>query len=136
MRTALEQQGALLGSHQRDILVVNQSLATISQTLIDLNGQLQTLQDSVAAGQGGLAPPLVTGHLAPRTLPYQEPRLPAPQPYRGEPGTCRSFLSQCSLAMELQASRFPTGRSQVAYVVAWPGSRVGHGGLGRQRRIL
>ena len=36
-------------------------------------------------------------------LPLREPRLPPPPPYAGEPGTCRSFLSQCTIAMELQA---------------------------------
>ena len=46
-----------------------------------------------------------------------EPRLPAPERYEGDPGSCRSFLSTCSLVFELQPSSFPTERSRIAYVI-------------------
>ena len=46
-----------------------------------------------------------------------EPRLPAPQRYRSNPGGCRGFLNQCALTLELQPSVFPTDQSQVAYVI-------------------
>ena len=46
-----------------------------------------------------------------------EPRLPAPEHYEGDPGSCRSFLSTCSLIFELQPSSFPSERSRVAYVI-------------------
>ena len=49
--------------------------------------------------------------------PLREPRLPAPQPYDGAPGTCRSFLSQCSLSLERQSLAFPTECSCIAYVI-------------------
>ena len=48
---------------------------------------------------------------------YTEPRLPPPERYEGDPRSCRSFLSTCSLVFELQPSSFPTERSKVAYVI-------------------
>ena len=46
-----------------------------------------------------------------------EPRLPAPERYEGNPRSCRSFLSTCSLVFKVQPSSFPTERSRVAYVI-------------------
>ncbi len=48
---------------------------------------------------------------------HAEPRLNPPAPYSGEPNTCRSFLSQCSLIFSLQPSCFPTERSKVAFII-------------------
>lgn len=47
----------------------------------------------------------------------REPLLPTPEPYAGEPGTCRSFLSLSSLVFQLQPTSFPTNRSKVAYII-------------------
>ena len=49
--------------------------------------------------------------------PGSEPRLPAPERYEEDPGSCHSFLSTCSLVFELQPSSFPTERSRVVYVI-------------------
>ncbi len=46
-----------------------------------------------------------------------EPRLNPPAPYSGEPTSCRSFLSQCSLTFSLQPSCFPTDESRIAFVI-------------------
>ena len=53
--------------------------------------------------------------IAPRAS--SEPRLPAPERYEGDPGSCRSVLSSCSLVFELQPSSFPTECSRIAYVI-------------------
>ncbi|XP_070293196.1 protein LDOC1-like [Salvelinus sp. IW2-2015] len=37
--------------------------------------------------------------------------------FDGELGTCRAFLAQCSLVMELQPSFFPSNRSKIAYLI-------------------
>ena len=37
----------------------------------------------------------------PAPRPVTEPRLPAPERYEGDPRSCRSFLSTCSLVFEL-----------------------------------
>lgn len=57
--------------------------------------------------------------LAPVPFPSQphEPLLPALLSYDGNPGTCRSFLSQYSLVLGLQALPFPTECSKMAYVI-------------------
>ncbi len=52
------------------------------------------------------------------TARHAEPRLNPPAPYSGEPNSCRSFLSQCSLIFALQPSCFPTELSRVANVIA------------------
>ncbi|KAF7640808.1 hypothetical protein LDENG_00012680, partial [Lucifuga dentata] len=49
---------------------------------------------------------------------HPEPRLPPPERYGGEEGTCRPFLTQCSLIFELQPSSYPTERSRVAYAIS------------------
>lgn len=40
----------------------------------------------------------------------------------GEPGTCRWFVSRCSLVFQIQPTSFPSDRSQVAHVI--PPSRL------------
>lgn len=49
--------------------------------------------------------------------PRFEPRAPSIERYDGSPGTCRSFLTLCSLTFELQPSSFPSERSRVAYII-------------------
>eukprot|EP00063_Salmo_salar_P017085 XP_013991920.1 PREDICTED: uncharacterized protein LOC106567308 [Salmo salar] len=44
----------------------------------------------------------------------REPRLPLPECYAGDPGTCWAFLSQCSLIYELHSSSFPSDGSRIA----------------------
>ena len=58
------------------------------------------------------------------TLQFSEPRLPPPEHYSGEPGTCRSFLAQCELIFQLQPSAFPTDQARVAYVITQLSSRA------------
>lgn len=46
-----------------------------------------------------------------------EPRLPPPERYDGNTRGCRGFITQCSLAFQLQPSSFPTDSSRVAYII-------------------
>ena len=55
----------------------------------------------------------------PAELPMSETRLPALERYDGDPGTCRSFLSTCSLVFELQLSYFLSECAKVAYLVTF-----------------
>ena len=59
-------------------------------------------------------PPVSPPSPGPVPRPSSEPRLPAPERYKGDPRSCRSFLATCSLVF---ASSFPTERSRVAYVI-------------------
>lgn len=92
IRTALEGQGTLLDQHHSQLEAVHRSLGALTARMTSLAAQLQQPK-------------------------LQEPRLPTPEPYAGEPGTCRSFLSQCSLVFQLQPGSFPNDRSRVAYVI-------------------
>ncbi|KAL0157283.1 hypothetical protein M9458_048529, partial [Cirrhinus mrigala] len=46
-----------------------------------------------------------------------EPKLPAPERFDGNPERCRGFITQCTLAFQLQPSSLPTKNSKVAYVI-------------------
>ncbi|XP_063043653.1 uncharacterized protein LOC134437997 [Engraulis encrasicolus] len=117
VKNAVKEQGAMLGTHQQGIVQVNSNLETVAEQLNSLSAQVQQLlsnasQPQPTPPQASPAPP------SPATpSPFREPRLPAPQPYDGNPNNCRSFLSQCSLTLELQSLAFPTERSRVAYLI-------------------
>ena len=102
MRTVLEQQGISLGLHQTQLKAVISSIG-------DLTAQIQPLQ----LNQSSAAAPTTSSSSPP---PAHEPRLPPPEQYSGEPGTCRSLLSR-SLVFELQPTTFPSERAKVAYVI-------------------
>lgn len=90
---------------------MNQDLSSLSVSVHALTTQMQQLRLELPSA------PAVPGPFHQTQPPAREPRLPTPQPYDGEPGTCRSFLSQCSLTLELQDSAFPTEHLRVAYVI-------------------
>uniref|UniRef100_A0A9J8BR74 ribonuclease H n=1 Tax=Cyprinus carpio carpio TaxID=630221 RepID=A0A9J8BR74_CYPCA len=106
LRRALLQQGSLLGRQQEEIAASRRAYSEISLQLNQLAERLDQLQASPSAAPS--VPP------APR---HAEPRLNPPAPYSGEPNSCRSFLSQCSLTFTLQPSCFPTEQSRVAFVI-------------------
>lgn len=99
VKAALEQHGVFIGRQQAQ-------LDSVAASIRDLTAQIQPLQlaHSALASSSPLQP-------------AREPRLPPPEKYAGEPGTCRSFLSQCSLIFQLQPTTFPTDRAKVAYVI-------------------
>lgn len=63
----------------------------------------------------------VSPKLTPASL---EPRLPPPECYAGDPGTCRAFLSQCTLILKLKPSSFPSDRSKMAYLITLMSGRA------------
>lgn len=117
VKTAVKEQGAMLGSHQQSLVQVNNNLGVVAEQLSSLAAQVQQLSINLPQSQPTrpLADPAPAAPATP--APFREPRLPAPQPYDGNPDTCRSFLSQCSLTLELQSLAFPTERSRVAYLI-------------------
>ncbi|KAK0133566.1 Cyclin-dependent kinase-like 3 [Merluccius polli] len=48
---------------------------------------------------------------------FREPFIPAPEPYGGDLGQCRSFLLQCSLVFELQPQTYATDKARIAYLI-------------------
>ena len=113
LQAAVCEHGALLGSQQQGLQKIDHNLSSLANSVHALTTKMQQLSAQASAAP---VPALPDPPVAPQPA-AREPRLPPPQPYNGEPGTCRSFLSQCSLTLELQASAFPTERSRVAYII-------------------
>lgn len=106
VKTAMEGPGALLGQ-QHSQLNGNDSLEAMANNTVDLATQLQ----QVALDQQISHSPRLSQQSAPQDAKVdhaREPFLPMSHPYGGEPGTCRSFLSSCSLIFQLQPSSFST----------------------------
>lgn len=117
VRTAVKEQGIMLGGHEQGLIQVNNNIGAVAEQLNSLSAQVQQLLTNISQPQQN-PPHSDPPPNAPATpSPFREPRLPAPQPYDGNPDTCRSFLSQCSLSLELQSLAFPTERSRVAYLI-------------------
>ncbi len=111
LRRALSQQGVLLGRQQEELAASRRAYAEVSLQLNQLVERLDQLQASPSVDRASTSAPGPEGAI-PR---HAEPRLNPPAPYSGEPNSCRSFLSQCSLIFALQPSCFPTELSRVAY---------------------
>lgn len=48
----------------------------------------------------------------------QNPRLPLPPRYEGDPKTCRGFLNQCTIHFEVLPHQFPSDRAKVAFIIS------------------
>lgn len=115
LRSALAQQGAVLGRHQNQLDAMAKTMESMAASLTDLAAQIQQLHLSRPTN-----PPPPTATTTPTLSPQpalHEPRLPPPERYSGEPGSCRAFLTQCDLIFQLQPATFPTGPAKVAYVI-------------------
>ena len=97
----ISRQGHLLGQH-------DQALQEITTALRELTLAVRS-QPPVAPEPSAPAP-------GPSASP-REPAIPAPQRYGGDLGSCRSFLTQCSLVFEMQPQTYPTERSRIAYLI-------------------
>ena len=98
----LDTQAETLQRHEALLTSVTGGLqdfaATQDRNMADIRQQMQQLFTTRASGA--------------------EPRLPPPERYSGEPGTCRPFLTQCSLLFELQPSAYPSERARVAFIIS------------------
>lgn len=56
--------------------------------------------------------------MASQPSPVPEPRLPPPERYGGDPGTCRAFLTACEMHFALQPRTYATERARVAFVIS------------------
>ena len=110
VRSVLEMQGTMLGNHQSQLEVISRQVESVDTSVTRLAAQLQQIQLTLSSpgGQPDPQPPVQ------RT---REPRLPPPETYSGNPGSCKSFLTQCGLVFALQPSTFSTDGAKVAYVI-------------------
>lgn len=112
VRTAVSQQGILLGQHSSQLTATSKEVECLTAQVADLNLQIQELQREALASRSAAT----FGHSPSHAEP--EPHANNPPPYDGDPNSCRAFLSQCSLVFALQPRRYVTEESRVAFVIS------------------
>ena len=117
VKTALGNQGSMLANTQQNLAVVSDHLGQLTDKVEALTQHVQGIVAHLPPPQADRAALPVPPDPAPPVQPSREPRLPNPETYSGEPGSCRSFLSQCSLIFQLQPSSFPNDQSKIAYII-------------------
>ena len=105
----------MLQRHEQQLTFLTEAVRTVGvsheRAMESLRDHLLGIPAAERAAASASSPP-------PRTSPVSEARLPPPERCSGAPGSCRPFLTQCSLAFELQPSAFPSDRARVAYVIS------------------
>ncbi|KAK0154208.1 Retrotransposon-like protein 1 [Merluccius polli] len=100
-RRAISHQQAQLGQHD--------------QALQEITSSLRELSLSIASRLPVTPAPAVPVPSPP--VSFREPFIPAPEPYGGDLGRCRSFLLQCSLVFELQPQTYTSDKARIAYLI-------------------
>lgn len=128
-RSAIQRQGAILGSHEQSI----QFLLAQQQTLRDGQDKiletLQALQASIpaatsstpgTAGQASetQAPPPQSVAAAPLLASaFRDATSPEPEPFSGDPGSCSGFLLQVDLVFGRSPHTFVSDSNRISYLV-------------------
>ncbi|KAL1267319.1 hypothetical protein QQF64_032682 [Cirrhinus molitorella] len=107
VRTAMTQQGILLGQHATQLTATSREVDLLTAQVAELNARVQELQQEALASRSAAS----LGRSPLQAEP--EPHANSPPPYDGDPNSCRAFLSQCSLVFALQPRRYVTEESQV-----------------------
>ncbi|XP_026103014.1 uncharacterized protein LOC113074396 [Carassius auratus] len=97
LRSALVQQGVLLGQHATQLNTTAQDVDALSARVSELLTRVDDLQRE-ATNRGSV---LHTGMAH-----ESEPHANNPPVYDGDPNACQAFLSQCSLVFSLQPRRY------------------------------
>lgn len=113
LQGAVALQGQLLGQHEHLLGQMNDRLAQ----LVSAVQTLTTASPPAATAPGGIQAPAAAGAPLPPAITPREPHVPHPERYSGEPGSCRGFLTQCTLVFTLQPSAFTTDGAMVAYIM-------------------
>ncbi len=111
VRTAVTQQGILLGQHSTQLTAASREVDQLTAQVAELNVRVQELQQEALASRSAAS----FVRSPPQAEP--EPHANSPPPYDGDPNSCRAFLSQCSLVFALQPRRYVMEESQVAFVI-------------------
>lgn len=114
IRTAVLQQGVLLGQHATRLTETTRDVEVMSSQVTELTNQVRELmrdQDSLRTAATASASAPVHARVAP------EPRVPTPPLYDGDPRACRPFLSQCAITFTLQPTTFASEAAKVAFFI-------------------
>uniref|UniRef100_A0A3B5Q1I5 DUF4939 domain-containing protein n=1 Tax=Xiphophorus maculatus TaxID=8083 RepID=A0A3B5Q1I5_XIPMA len=119
LRTAVTEQGVLLGRHNNALQAMQQQQSELTQSLSELSQQLKEISAKIklsAAGTGtpAASPAPVTTSPSPS---FREVISPPPEPFSGEQGKCRGFLLQCALVFGRSPQSFRDDASKISYVV-------------------
>jgi len=115
---AIGTQGVRLTQHEANLTNLGANLQAMSTQQGDLVAAVQNLTNQLANLRVPDPAPALP-HQPPPPLPpahHGESRIPAPERYNGDLGTCAPFLTQCSL-FEHQPHAFVSDRSRIAYLI-------------------
>ena len=93
------------------------AMILLSLPLLEQFHGLSTKQQATTVTTQTVSYPATSGASPQSTPASQEPRLPPPERYAGDPGSFWPFLSQCSFTFELQPSLFSLDRARTAYLI-------------------
>lgn len=90
--------------------------------LVYFSSKIQDLEDRLSSrGPTPSAPERVIPALEPTWPPHYAgsgPRLAPPERYSGEPGQCKSFITDCSMHFKYSPWDFPSDRAKVAFMIS------------------
>ena len=120
LRSALVQQGVLLGQHATQFNTTAQDVEALNARISELVTRVESLQRETTSRGSVL-----------RTGTSQDPGPHANNPpvYDGDPNACQAFLSQCSLVFSLQPRRYANEEAKAAYVLTLLSGRAREWGI-------
>ncbi|XP_051571415.1 protein LDOC1-like [Myxocyprinus asiaticus] len=126
VRSALSQQGALLGRHQVQISASNCAMEKMASQLTEFTTLVQQLHLSPdpSLAQDLPSHPSTFSHASANR---SDVRILPPAPYSGE-GSVRAFLSHCSLFFSMQSSTFTSDTMKIACVITLLSGKAGDWG--------
>ncbi len=119
VRTAVTQQGILLGQHSTQLTAASREVDLLTAQVAELNVRVQELQQEALASRSAAS--LVRS--PPQAEP--EPHANSPPPYDGDPSSCRAFLSHAPWS--LHSSLAVTSRRSLrwhSWSPSWMGGPV------------
>ncbi|XP_039509537.1 protein LDOC1-like [Pimephales promelas] len=100
-----------MDSHEKNINDTGRTVQALVTQVSELTQQIQLLRAPTAPPTPAVPP------TSSDFVPSPEPRLPVPEPYAGESGYCRAFLTRCSMHFALQPRTFQSEQAKVAFVI-------------------
>lgn len=122
LRSALIQQGIMLGQQATQLNATTQEIGALNAQVAALLSTVEELRFE-AAGRRPLNPDDLERSRDP------EPHANTPPIYDGDPNACQSFLSQCTLVFALQPRRYASEEAKVAFVITLLSGRAREWGV-------